>query len=245
MFRSSNPVLSGDRFDNNQMIGTEPMTVSGSINKTFILFLILAVSAAAVVYQAFMGYADKMIMTSGIGAVVGLILALIISFKPNTAPVLAPIYAFAEGAFLGGISILLEKQFPGIALQAISGTFGALFIMLFLFKTKLIQATQRFKSVIMIAITTILGLYIINLIASLFGHPLSFIVGSSPLSIGISAVIVVVAALTLIIDFDFIEQGSQNLLPKHFEWYGAFGLMVTLVWLYVEILNLLAKLRDR
>lgn len=245
MLRSSNPVFSGDKFDNHQMLGAAPMTASGAVNKAFILFSILAVSSAAVVYQAYMGYGDKVMLTAMVGAIIGFVLALIISFKPKTAPFLAPIYAFAEGAFLGGISILMESQFPGIALQAIAGTFAALFVMLFLFKTKLIQATQRFKSVIMIAITSILALYIVNLVAGLFGHPLPFMVGSSPISIAISGVIVVVASLTLIIDFDFIEKGEANLLPKHFEWYGAFGLMVTLVWLYVEILNLLAKLRNR
>lgn len=245
MFRGSNPVLSGDRFDNTQMIGAVPMTVSGAINKAFILFLILAVSAGAVVYEAYMGYASKVMMTMIFGAVVGLILALIISFKPKTAPYLSPIYAFAQGAFLGGITMLFEANFPGIAIQAISGTFAALFVMLFLFKTKIIQATERFKSTIFIAISSILVLYIVNLVMTLFGHPLPFIVGSSPLSIGISVVIVCVAALSLIIDFDFIVKGEQNLLPKNFEWYGAFGLMVTLVWLYVEILRLVSKLRDR
>ncbi len=245
MFRSSNPVFSGDRFDNAQMIGTAPMSVSGTINKAFILFLILAVSAGAVVYEAFMGYADKVMMVGTVGLIVGFILALIISFKPKTAPYLAPVYAFAEGAFLGGISMIFEAQYPGIALQAIAGTFIALFVMLFLFKTKLIQATQRFRSVIMTALISIMGLYLINIIATLFGHPLTFMYNSTPLSIGISVVIVAVASLSLILDFDFIIKGEENLLPKHFEWYGAFGLMVTMVWLYLEILRLLSRLKDR
>lgn len=227
------------------MLGSEPMTVSGAVNKAFLLFLILAVSSAAVVYQAYMGYADKLMLTMIVGAVTGFILALIISFKPKTAPYLAPVYAFAQGAFLGGISVLLESQFPGIALQAIGLTFAALFVMLVLFKTKVIRATEKFRSTMMIALFSIMGIYLINLVSSLFGHPLPFIVGSNPISIALSGVIVIVASLMLIIDFDFIEKGQQNLLPKHFEWYGAFGLMVTLVWLYIEILNLLAKLRNR
>lgn len=245
MFRSSNPVFSGDRFNNQQILGEAPMTSAGAVNKAFILFAILAVSAAAVVYEAYMGYADKVMMTTVIGLIAGFILALIISFKPNTAPYLAPVYAFAEGACLGGISILLEVQFPGIAIQAIAGTFGALFVMLFLFKTKIIKVTEKFRSVLMISMVTILAMYLINFIMGFFGHSLPFITGSSPLSIGISAVIVVIAALSLLLDFDFIQRAEENLLPKHFEWYGAFGLMVTLVWLYIEILNLLAKLRDR
>lgn len=245
MLKSSNPVLTGDRFDNAQMIGSAPMSVSGTINKSFILFLILAVSAAAVVYEAYMGYAGKVMLTGTIGLIVGFVLALIISFKPKTAPYLAPVYAFAEGAFLGSISMVFESQFPGIAIQAIAGTFTALFVMLFLFKTKIIQATQRFRSVIMTALISIMGLYLISLVAALFGHPIPFMHDSSPLSIGISAVIVAVASLSLIIDFDFIVKGEENLLPKHFEWYGAFGLMVTMVWLYLEILRLLSKLKDR
>ena len=117
--------------------------------------------------------------------------------------------------------------------------------MLFLFKTKIIKVTEKFRSVLMISMVTILAMYLINFIMGFFGHSLPFITGSSPLSIGISAVIVVIAALSLLLDFDFIQRAEENLLPKHFEWYGAFGLMVTLVWLYIEILNLLAKLRDR
>ncbi len=245
MFRSSNPVFSGDRFNNQQILGEAPMTASGAINKAFILFAILAVAAGAMVYQAYMGFADKVMITTGIGLVAGFILALIISFVPKTAPYLSPVYAFAEGACLGGISILLEVQFPGIALQAIAGTFGALFVMLFLFKTKIIKVTEKFRSTIFIAMITILGMYLINFIMGFFGSGLPFLVGSSPISIAISGVIVLVAAFSLLLDFDFIQKAEENLLPKHFEWYSAFGLMVTLVWLYVEILNLLAKLRDR
>ncbi len=245
MFRSSNPVLSKDRFDNAQMIGAEPMSVSGAINKSFILFAILAVSAAAVVYEAFMGYANKVMLVGTIGLIAGFILALIISFKPKTATYLSPIYAFAEGAFLGSVSMVFEAQYPGIALQAVAGTFAALFVMLFLFKTKIIQATQRFRSIIMTALISIMALYLINLVASLFGHPLTFMYSSSPIGIGISIVIVAVASLSLILDFDFIIKGEENLLPKYFEWYGAFGLMVTMVWLYLEILRLLAQLKDR
>ena len=244
MYKSSNPVF--NRFPEGQVLDSAPMTVAGTINKAFILFAILAIAAGAVVYQAYMGFADKMIITMYAGLIIGFILALIISFKPKTAPYLSPVYAFAQGAFLGGITLMFETQFQGIALQAIGTTLAAMFVMLFLFKTKLIQATQKFRSVMMTAMLTILGVYLINLLAGwLFKNPLSFIVSSSPISIGISCVIAIIAALMLILDFDFIEYGAKNLLPKYFEWYGAFGLMVTLVWLYLEVLRLFAKLKNR
>ncbi len=246
MFKSTNPVFSENRFSSEQVLESAPMTVGGTINKAFLLFIVLAVAAGAVVYQAYMGYADKIMFTMWAGLIIGFILAMVISFKPKTAPFLSPVYAFAEGAFLGGISIFFEGVYPGIVLQAIGATLGATFVMLFLYRVKLIQATEKFRSVIMTAMITIMGVYIINIISSFFFHrPIPFIVDASPLSIGISCVICAVAALSLILDFDFIEKGAANLFPKHYEWYGAFGLMVTLVWLYIEVLRLLSKLRDR
>lgn len=244
MFKSTNPVLS--RMDDRdiQMLNSAPMTVNGTIGKTFALLLIALVAAAAVVYEAFMGYADKVMAVMGIALVVGLISGFAASFLPKFTKFLAPVYAFAEGALLGGFSIMLETQFPGIAIQAISGTFLAFIVMLFLYRVKAIRATEKFRATITTAIFTIMILYLINLAGSFFNFSIPFISGSSPqMSILFSGIVVVIASLSLILDFDFIEKGTANLLPKDFEWYGAFGLTVTLVWLYVELLRLLALLR--
>lgn len=244
MFKSTNPVLS--RMENNERIlDGVPMSVSGTISKVFILLLIASVSGAAVVYQAMMGYMDKVMMIMGIALVAGLISGLATAFAPKLAKFLSPVYAFAQGALLASLSLMLEAKFPGIAVQAVGGTFLAFFVMLFLYKIKAIRATEKFRATIMSALMTILVLYIINLVGGFFNFNIPFITGSGPMSIAFSAIVVVVASLSLIMDFDFIEQGEKNLLPKDYEWYGAFGLLVTLVWLYVEILKLLSKLRDR
>lgn len=244
MFRSTNPVLAKMN-DNVEVLSEAPMTVSGTIGKSFILLFCAVIAAAAVLFQALTGSMDKVMMIMTVGFIVGLITALVTIFKPSLAKYSAPVYAFAEGAALGGLSIMFEMRFPGIAVQAIGGTFLAFFVMLFLYRVKAIRATEKFRATIMSALMTIMVLYIINLIGSFFHFNIPFITGSGPMSIVFSGIVVTVASLSLIMDFDFIEQGAKNLLPKNFEWYSAFGLMVTLVWLYVEILNLLAKLRNR
>lgn len=244
MFKSTNPVLS--RMDDRdiQMLNSAPMTVNGTIGKTFVLILIALVSAAAVVYEAFMGYADKVMTVMGIALFAGLITGFAAIFLPKFTKFLAPVYAFAEGALLGGLSIMLEVQFPGIAIQAISGTFLAFIVMLFLYRVKAIRATEKFRATITTALFTIMILYLVNFIGSFFNFSIPFISGSSSqMSILFSGIVVVIASLSLILDFDFIEKGAANLLPKDYEWYGAFGLTVTLVWLYVEMLRLLALLR--
>jgi uncharacterized YccA/Bax inhibitor family protein len=158
---------------------------------------------------------------------------------------MAPIYAISEGVLIGGASLILEQAYPGIAIQAVSLTMLALFSMLALFKAGLIKCSEKFRSVIFISTLSICGIYLINFIGHFFNMQIPFLFTSSPIGIGFSLIVVGIAALNLIIDFDFIEKGSQYFLPKNMEWYGAFGLMVTLVWLYIEIINLLAKLRDR
>lgn len=245
MFKSSNPILT--RMENNMpegMLASEPMTVNGTIGKAFALILIAAIAGAAVFYEALMGYTDKVMMIILIALIAGFITGLVTSLVPKLAKFLSPIYAFCEGALLAGISLFLEARFPGIAVQAIGGTMLTFAIMLILYRTRLIRATEKFKATITSAMLTILVLYIINLIGSFFNFQIPFITGSGPMSILFSGIVVLVAAFTLILDFDFIEQGQTQMIPKDFEWYGAFGLMVTLVWLYIEILNLLAKLRD-
>jgi len=245
MFKSSNPILSKiDNTDETIALQGEPMTVTGTINKTFVLLLIAAISAAAVVFQAFQGYADKVMSITMIALVVGFISGLVTSFVPKVAKFLSPIYAFAEGAVLAGITLFVEAQFPGIALQAVSATLVTFFVMLFLYRTGVVKVTEKFRATIMSAILAILIVYLIQIIGSFFNFSVPFLNGSGPVSIAASVIISLIAAFSLMLDFDFIEKGSQNLLPKNYEWYASFGLLVTLVWLYIEILNLLAKLRD-
>lgn len=245
MFKSTNPLLT--RMDGNNFEGvldSAPMTVNGTITKAFALILIATVSGAAVFYEAFMGYADKVMLIMTIALVAGLITGLVTSFMPKLAKFLAPVYAFCEGALLTGVSLMLEAKFPGIAVQAIGGTMLAFAVMLLLYRTGAIRATEKFRATILSAILTVMILYIISFIGSFFNFSIPFITGNGPMSIVFSGIVVLIASFSLILDFDFIEKGQANLLPKDFEWYGAFGLIVTLVWLYIEILNLLAKLRN-
>lgn len=240
--KTSNPIFNRDL--DVQVLDGAPMTVSGSINKTLILLACAIIPAAVVWYQALLGYTDKVMLIMTIGLIVGLISAFVIIFKNNTAPYLAPVYAFAEGALLGGISVFIESIYPGIAIQAVAFTFIVMFIMLGLFKVKLIRATEKFRSTIFAATFSIMIVYLVSLIGSFFGFQIPFVFGGGVVGIAFSVIVVILAALNLILDFDFIERGAENMLPKYYEWYGAFGLMVTLVWLYMEILRLLSKLRS-
>lgn len=243
MFRSSNPVMNNLR-NLHSIDGTALMTVNGTLAKTFVLLLIAGIAGAAVFYEALMGYSDKVMTIMIIAFIGGLISGLVTSFVPKLAKFLSPIYAFCEGALLTGISLILEAQFPGIAVQAISGTLLCLGVMLVLYRIGAIRATEKFRATIMSALITILVLYTINIIGGFFNFSIPFITGTGPASIAFSGIVVLVAAFSLILDFDFIEQGQARMLPKDYEWYGAFGLLVTLVWLYLEILRLLSKLRS-
>ncbi len=243
MFRSSNPVLSRMDSRDIEMLNSKPMTVNGTIGKAFALILIAFVAAAAMVYEALMGYTDKMMTVMMVALVVGLISGLAATFLPKWAKFLAPVYAFAEGALLGGLSLFLEVKFPGIAVQAITGTFVAFLVMLFLYRVNAIRATEKFRATMSAALLTILILYVVDLVGGFFNFSIPFVSGNGVMAVAFSSIVVVIAALCLILDFDFIEKGAQNNLPKDFEWYGAFGLTVTLVWLYIEILKLIALLR--
>ena len=179
------------------------------------------------------------------GAIGGLVFCLITVFKKEWSRVTACIYAACEGLFLGGISAVLEAQFGGIVIQAVALTLGVLLCLLVAYKTRIIKATENFKLGVMAATGAIFLLYMVTWILSMFGvQAMGFIHSSGPLGIGISVVIVIIAALNLVLDFDFIENGAARGAPKYMEWYAAFGLLVTLVWLYLEILRLLAKLRN-
>lgn len=241
----SNPILNEKFTEQTRVIDGATMTVNGTIQTTAILGLLLVAASAFVWTRFAVGYTDLASMLTFGGVIVGFVLALIVAFTRNKY--LIPVYAVCEGLALGGISFMFEKSYPGIVSQAVLGTFATLFAMLALYRTGLIKCTDKFRSVIFIATVSIALVYLINFIGSFFHYavPLINAADSSNLGIAVTAIIAVVAALNLIIDFDFIERGSQMMLPKDMEWYGAFGLMVTLVWLYLEILKLLAKLNDR
>ena len=239
----SNPILNEKFVNQEQVLQGEPMTVNGTIQVTAFLGVLLVTAAAFVWTRFSLGYIDLALMLTTGGAIVGFVLALIVCF--TRLKFLIPVYAVCEGLFLGGISAQFEAYYPGIVTQAVAGTFAALFSMLILYRANVIKCTDKFRSVIFIATLSIAAVYLINFIGSFFNLQVPALNSASPLGIGISLIVCLVAALNLIIDFDFIEKGSQMMLPKDMEWYGAFGLMVTIVWLYLEILKLLAKLSDR
>jgi uncharacterized YccA/Bax inhibitor family protein len=176
----------------------------------------------------------------------GLVVGFLTIIKKNWAPITAPIYALLEGLFLGGISAVFNRSYPGIAMQAITLTFGVMFVMLLAYKFQIIRATRGFKLGVIAATGGIAVVYLVNMIMSLFFHTqMSFLYAATPLGIGISLFVVIIAALNLILDFDMIETAARMGAPKYMEWYGGFGMMVTLIWLYLEILRLLGKVRQR
>jgi uncharacterized YccA/Bax inhibitor family protein len=247
--RSGNPALNEKTFRNFYTDAApiaNAMTVQGTAWKTLIL-LGLCAGTACFTWQRVMDqdFASAMPLIIG-GAIGGLIVGLVTSFKANWAPFTAPIYALLEGLFLGGISAIFEQtEYSGIAIQGIAATFGTMFALLMAYQSGLIRATENFKLGVVAATGGICLLYLVSFILSFFGMPLSFINQPSWLGIGFSVVVVIIAALNLVLDFDFIEEAANRGAPKYLEWYGAFGLMVTLVWLYIEILRLLSKLNSR
>jgi uncharacterized YccA/Bax inhibitor family protein len=245
IFRSGNPVLKESAFAGQPITG-QSMTIQGTVNKTGALLLCVVVTAA---YTWGLAHSDTpeaaMPWIIG-GAIGGFIMALITTFKMNWAPITAPIYALLEGFFLGGISAVFERSYPGIAVRAIALTFGVLFVLLLAYKTGIVRATRGFKLGVIAATGGIALVYLANMVMSIFFHKqMSFLYSSSPLGIGISLFVVVIAALNLILDFDMIENAARLGAPRYMEWYGAFGMMVTLIWLYLEILRLLSKLNRR
>lgn len=248
MAKASNPALSEKIFERAHQNFTEqgkPMTVGGTINKTFILLLLVLAPAMYTWNQLYSTGSYQEVAPFVIsGLIGGLIAAIVTIVKPNWAGITAPIYAVFEGLFLGAISAMFNIAYPGIAIQAVGLTFGVLGVMLVMYKTGLIKVTQKLRTGIIAATATVALFYLVIIIMGFFGGDTSFYMGNSLLSIGISLVIVGIAAFNLLLDFDFIEQGAKMGAPKYMEWYGAFGLMVTLIWLYLEILRLLSKLRD-
>ncbi|MBP3965654.1 MULTISPECIES: Bax inhibitor-1/YccA family membrane protein [Paenibacillus] len=242
--RSGNPTLNDKSFEKSgHYLGADRMTIEGTVNKAFITLAILLGAAFATWSMYFNGQNVTGFAIGG--AIGGLILALVISFKPTTARYLVPVYAALEGAFLGALSASYEGRFNGITLQAALITMCVFIALLLAYKTRLIKATENFKLGVFAATAGIALVYLVSIVLGMFGVTVPYLHDNSLIGIGISLVIVIVAALNLVLDFDFIEQGAQRGAPKYMEWYGAFGLIVTLVWLYIEILRLLSKLRSR
>jgi len=243
--RSGNPTLSPKAFDKARESGAGGvMTVEGTVNKAGMLLLLVAASAAYAGWQFFTG--NQAIMGMIFPALIGaLVVGLIVTFVPTTAPYLAPVYAVAEGMVIGLISAMLNAVYPGIVVQAAGLTLMTAAAMLLLYKTGVIRATEGFKRGMFIALGGVMLMIVLQVVMALFHHPLAFMTDSSPLGIGIAVAITGVAAFCLILDFDRIEQGAAQGAPKFMEWYAAFGLMVTLIWLYIRILDLLSRLRKR
>jgi len=244
-FRSGNPALTADTFSSvGEVVSTgKTMTIMGTVNRTAVCLALLMVTA---VYTWGLPVGDPRVgPLTLVGVFGGLVVAFITVFRKAAAPYTAPGYALLEGLALGGISKSFETVYPGIINQAVFLTFGTLAALLLAYRSGLIKATENFKLGVAAATGGIFILYLISLALGFFNIPMPFLHSSSPLGILVSAIIVVIAALNLVLDFDFIEQGAERGAPKYMEWYGAFGLLVTLIWLYLEILRLLAKLQSR
>lgn len=251
LFKSGNPTLSEKRFKDtvlDEVVSFEnAMTVKGTLQKFGFLFL-MVMGTAFYSWKEFAGGGNvqPLLLTGAIG---GLIVAIVIMFKKEWSPYLAPAYALLEGLFVGAISAYFNyafaEQAPFIIINAVGLTFGTAIAMYLLYTFKIIQATQKFKAIVMTATAGIAIFYLISFVLSFFGIRIPFLHEGSALGIGFSLFVVVLAALNLILDFDMIEKGAEQGAPKYMEWYGAFGLLVTIVWLYLEILRLLAKISGR
>ncbi len=240
--RSGNPALKADTFTRvSTVVSEDAMTISGTVNKTAFALLILIVAAS---WTWNLGIGDSRLWDLiWVGALGGFVVALVTVFKQTWAPYTTPVYAALEGLALGGISLGFELQYPGIVSQAVFLTFGTLGALLLAYRSGLIQPTENFKLGVVAATGGIAILYLVSFVVGMFGVTMPLIHSSGTFGILFSGFVVIIAALNLVLDFDFIEEGAARGAPKYMEWYGAFGLLVTLVWLYLEILHLLAKLQ--
>ena len=252
LFKSGNPTLSEKIFDRSSNIEASlqgTMTVRGTMNK-FGFLLLMVMGAATYTWNLYATF-NQSLMTGlmMLGVFGGMICGFAMVFKPNWAQYIAPLYAILEGFFLGGISAIMnaafQKSYPGLVMQAVGLTFGVAISMFLLYNFRIIRATEKFKSILISATMGIGVFYLISMVLRLFHVDMPFLYDSSPLGIGISLFIVAIAALNLIMDFDMIEQGAEQGAPHFMEWYGAFGLLVTIVWLYIEILKLLSRFAKR
>ncbi len=246
IFKSGNPAM--NVFENTVALpGSGTMTETGTLNKFFLLFL-LVMASASLTWKAF--YEGVNVMPYVLGAaILGFITAMVVIFKKEWAAYVVPVYALFEGVVLGGISAtynnVFAKSAPGIVTQAVLLTFGVVIAMYVLYRFRIIKVTDKLRSIIFTATAGIAIFYLLSIVLSFFHINIGFINEGSALGIGFSLVVVVIAAMNLLLDFDMIEKGVAAGAPKYMEWYGAFGLLVTLVWLYLEILRLLAKLANR
>ena len=245
--RSGNPSLNDATFKSEVYREGRVMTLQGTVNKTGVLLALLVLAAVYPWNLYFQTGNPALVIPFALGgAIGGFVFAIVTTFKKTWAGLTAPIYAVLQGLFLGSISAIFEAQYPGIVIQATGLTFGTLASLLMLYKLGIIKPTENFKLMIVSATMGIGVLYFISFIMNMFGsNGIGFIHSNGLFGIGFSLFVVAIAALNLVLDFDFIEQGSEQGAPAYMEWYGAFSLMVTLVWLYLEILRLLAKLRSR
>ena len=242
--RSGNPALTADTFATFPAVADDQaMTIGGAVNKTALSLLILLIAANFVWNR---GASDPLLWTfTLVGVIGGFLVAIATVLKQTWAPLTTPLYAGLEGLALGGISVVFEATYPGIVSQAVFLTFGTLGALLAAYRSGVIRATENFKLGVVAATGGIALLYGLSFILGFFGMSVPLIHSSGTFGILFSIFVVVIAALNLVLDFDFIEQGAERRAPKYMEWYGAFGLLVTLVWLYLEILHLLAKLQSR
>jgi uncharacterized YccA/Bax inhibitor family protein len=246
MMRTANPALNDKTFQKVGTAGyTETMTVNGTVNKTGIMLLLLIASATYTWSEFIEGNLESMNLWMMVGIIGGLIVAFVTIFKKTWSPVTAPLYAVLEGFALGGISAMLEAVYSGIVIQAVALTFGTAGCLLIAYKSGVIKATENFKLGVAAATGGIMLIYVATFILGFFGVSMPYIHENGLIGIGFSLVVVVIAALNLVLDFDFIEKGAEQGAPKFMEWYAAFGLLVTLIWLYIEILRLLSKLNSR
>ena len=245
--KSGNPIFKEDTFRpiNFDREGQEVMSLQGTINKTGLLLLFVGVGAVYSWNYALKIETWETLKMYSIGcAIAAFVCAIVLNFKKEWAAYLAPAYSLLQGVSLGIISCLMDYIFPGIALQALTITMAIFGVMLLAYKFKLLQATPMFKKVVIISTIGIGVVYLISIGMRLFGAEMPFLHDNSPIGIGISLFIVVIAALNFILDFHYIEENVKNGAPKNMEWFAAFGLIVTLVWLYIEVLRLLSKLRS-
>lgn len=237
--RTGNPALNAKTFERYGPIAAgEGMTIEGTVNRAGFLLLLLVATATWTWMQTFAGVPVQGYLWGGL--IGGFVVALITIVKPALSPFTAPVYAALEGLALGAISAVAEARYPGIVIPAVALTFGTLFALLIVYRARIIPVTENFKLGIAAATGGIAIFYLVALGLSFFGIRIAFLHEGSALGIGFSLFVIVIAALNLVLDFDFIEKGAEHGAPKYMEWYGAFGLMVTLIWLYLEILRLLS-----
>ena len=253
--KTGNPALKTEAFRNPGVATGERMTINGTIGKSLILLVLVILTAAWCWSRALSGYVPATATTPAVfdyaavmpyvigGVIGGLVFGLATAFKPTWARITAPLYAIAEGFVVGGVSAIFNVQYPGIVIQAVALTLAVALGMLILYRTGIIKATPWLYKIVGAATLGIVIFYALTWLVSMFHVDMSMVYGHTPLSIGISLFIVAIAAFNLVLDFDMISSSAQSGAPRYLEWYGAFALMVTLIWLYLEILRLLANTR--